>query len=333
MVVFSHSFALVGLTEPLIGGNTVGGTGVWIFFILSGYLIAASWGQYPRFNVFIAKRVLRIFPGLAVALLLTVIITGFFFTSLSAVDFFNHTSTITYFNNILLYNTQFSLPGVFTNNPFPGSVNGSLWTLAYEFTMYLMVGVLGSLGLLKKMSVKKIWAGLLILQIIVLLVGIEHFQISLFYLRIDRLITLGLMFMSGVLYNQAKKRIVLNTPGGVAALITYIIFSSLLPSFTAIFAATLLVYAIFSIGNSKKFAFFGRYGDFSYGIYIYSFPIQQMIAVLLAPSSPYVMFAIAQTCSVIAGALSWWLVESRFLRLKRRIPFRNYPLKQVEKAW
>lgn len=333
MVVLSHSFALVGLKEPLIGGNTVGGVGVWIFFILSGYLIAASWDQYPRFMVFFAKRALRIFPGLIVAVLFSIIVIGLTFTTLGIVDYLTHTSTLSYLNNILLYNTQFSLPGVFESNPFPKSVNGSLWTLAYEFTMYLTVAVFGVLKVYKKIDIKYIWLAFFVAQIAILLIGVERFDFSVFYLRFDRFILLGLMFMSGVLFYKKSDRIPLSTNYGFIALALFVGLLWLAPSITSLFAATLLAYAVFALGSNALMSKFGKYGDFSYGIYIYSFPVQQAIAATLQPTSPYVMFALSLPASVLLGALSWWLIESRALKYKHKISLHKYPLKQANEAW
>lgn len=333
MVVFSHSFALVGLGEPLIGGNTFGGTAVWIFFILSGFLIAASWDQYPRLNVFLAKRALRIFPGLAVMIILTIVVCGLFYTSLSLVDYITNTSTITYLNNILLYNNQFSLPGVFTDNPFPKSVNGSLWTLAYEFTMYLTVAIIGIFNIYRKIGIVKIWAGLFVLQAIILIIGSDKFDFSIFYIRFDRIVMLALMFMSGVMYHKLRKKIELRTSFGFIALILYLTIVTLLPDITSLAAATLLVYAIFALGSNRALSSFGRYGDFSYGIYIYSFPIQQMLVASLGLSEPYMLFALALPISTVFAALSWWFVESKALKLKHKIPYDRYPVRQTDEAW
>ena len=105
------------------------------------------------------------------------------------------------------------------------------------------------------------------------------------------------------------------------------------PSITSLAAATLLVYALFALGSHPAMAWFGRYGDFSYGIYIYSFPIQQMLAASLALSGPFTMFALSLPLSILFGALSWWFIESRALRLKKKIPYDRYPVGQIEEAW
>jgi peptidoglycan/LPS O-acetylase OafA/YrhL len=333
MVVFSHSFALAGLTEPKIGNMGWGGVGVWIFFILSGYLIASSWYQYPRFNVFFVKRALRIFPGLFVAILITIVVTGLFFTTMGIVSFFNSQDTYNYLNNIFLFNTQYSLPGAFAANHYPNAVNGSLWTLAYEFLMYVAVGVFGVIGVLKKNGAIKLWTLLFGLQLLVILTGWNIFTMSFFYFQLDLIIMLGLMFFTGVLAYKYIKKIPLKPRVGVVSLLAYIALSTLLPSLSAIFAAIFLAYAIFSLGSLPYMSWFGRKGDFSYGIYIYSFPIQQMVVAITGTSNQYKLFALSMALSVIAGIISWNLIESRALKLKTKINLKKYPLKQADVAW
>lgn len=332
-VVYSHSFALAGLTEPHIGNISLGGFGVWIFFILSGYLISASWRQYPRFNVFFAKRALRIFPGLIVALLFSVVICGIFYSSLSIFRFFTHPDTVSYFNNILLINTQYSLPGTFSSNTYPNAVNGSLWTLAYEFSMYVAVAVLGVLGLLKKMNIARIWGVLFLLQLMMTFTNKQVFSISLFYLQFNLFVMLGLMFFTGVLVNQYYKKLKIDLRLGLLSLVAFFVSATLLPNLSPLFACTLLAYALFTLGSSDKMSWFGKKGDMSYGIYIYSFPIQQMIVSSTGTTNPYTLFLIAYPITLVASYASWHLVESKALRLKTKINLKRYPLTQEESAW
>lgn len=333
MVVFSHSFALVGITEPKIGNISLGTLGVWIFFILSGYLISHSWHQYPRFNVFFAKRALRIFPALIVAVLVSVIVSGIFFTNLSLVEFFKSPETLSYLNNILLINPQYSLPGeVFATNPHPNAVNGSIWTLAYEFLMYATVAVFGVLGIFKKIGVTKIWIVLFVSQIIMSILGVQNFDFVILYFQFNFIVTLALMFFTGVLVQQHYNRFAFAPKYGIIAATAFLAFATLIPIASELVAATILAYAVFSLGNSSKMSWFGKYGDFSYGIYIYSFPIQQMIVSITSTTQPFKLFGLSLAISIIAGALSWWLVESRVLKFKSKINLKKYPLLQADTA-
>lgn len=334
LVVFSHSFAMTGHTEPSIGTLSFGAIGVWIFFILSGYLIAKSWDQYPRFNVFFAKRILRIFPGLIVAIISTIVVAGIFFTSIPFFQFLVHQGTLTYLNNVLLYNPVFTLPGeVFATNIYPNAINGSIWTLGYEFTMYIAVALIGVSKLYKKISPVGIWGILFVSVLIMTVIGKQYFSLSIFYLDIYQMFIFALLFFSGIVMHKEESRIKLDTRLGFVSLAAFFILSFVFPNILPLIAAIFLAYALFALGKSSLMSWIGKYGDFSYGIYIYSFPIQQAIATLTHTQNAYKMFALSMTLSLLVAALSWHLVESRALKLKAKINSKKYPILQADDAW
>jgi peptidoglycan/LPS O-acetylase OafA/YrhL len=334
LVVVSHSFAMTGHTEPNLGGLSLGAVGVWIFFILSGYLIAKSWDQYPRFNVFFAKRILRIFPGLAVAVVVTIIVTGLFFTTLPFLQFLVHQNTLSYLNNILLYNPVFTLPGgVFATNAYPNAVNGSIWTLAYEFTMYIAVALIGVFKLYKKISPIGMWLIIFAILLAMTLIGRQYFALMVFNLDISQLFAFALMFFSGIVMYKEADRIKLQPIWGVVSIVGFIGLGLLFPTFLPFFASVLLAYGLFALGQLTWFSEVGRFGDFSYGIYIYSFPIQQAIATMTGTHSPLKMFALSLVLSFVAAFLSWHLVESKALKLKDKINLKKYPVVQADNAW
>lgn len=335
MVILSHSYALVGLGEPHIGSITLGGFSVWVFFILSGFLIAFSWKQYPRFNVFIAKRALRIFPALIVAVILTVIFMGFLST-LPYSSYVANQLTVSYLNNIFLFNTQYALPGVFATNAYPHAVNGSIWTLAYEFAMYGAVAILGVLSFMKKGRLEYFWAFLLGLNIVnIINPSLLNFQI--FYLSLGLVAQMGLMFFSGVLLQMYDKTIVYKNMYWIAALAVFFATSTALPQATPLLGATLLAYGILGFSKKPYFSKFGRYGDFSYGLYIYAFPVQQTIVYLTQTPSPPKLFLASFAVTLILAILSWYLVERRFIKLKKRIRHEDYPISEkhaeLARAW
>lgn len=145
LVILSHSYPLTGIRqeEPLrvLSNNQIdfGGLAVKIFFIISGYLIFQSVYRSISFPNYLWKRILRLFPALIVMLLITLCVVPFIYSG--SISIFNQLSYWTYFpRQLSLYDLQNSISGVFTTLPY-NTVNGSLWTLSYEFTMYLIFGL------------------------------------------------------------------------------------------------------------------------------------------------------------------------------------------------
>ncbi|WGV19182.1 acyltransferase family protein [Pseudomonas putida] len=151
-VVVGHSFALsylecLGCTDPalLLGMPVpVHSLGVEVFFMVSGFLIAAS-GERNSARDFYLARALRILPGLLVCLLLMAFVLGPVVTSLPLAEYFAKGQVYKYvYSPLLIFkDAQFVLPGVNFTPRFHGvSVNGSLWTIPLEMRMYLVLGVL-----------------------------------------------------------------------------------------------------------------------------------------------------------------------------------------------
>lgn len=120
---------------------------------------------------------------------------------------------------------------------------------------------------------------------------------------------------------------------GLTSLVTFVILSIKIPEFTAVFGATFLAYATFSLGRSSILSKSSRFGDFSYGLYIYAFPIQQMIAATTHTLNPYKMFALSLTITFIVSVFSWHIVESKALALKSKINPHRYPLSKEDGIW
>src|SRR4051812_40176309 len=149
MVLVTHAFALTGRDEPMVAGTTIGGLGVAIFFGLSGYLVARSWDRDPRAPAFLAKRFLRLWPALAVFVLVTALLIGPLVTVASLSGYFAD-GVGRYLGINLVFGSVENLPGVFAHNPVHGRIAGTLWTIPVEVKAYLLILLLGAAGVLRR---------------------------------------------------------------------------------------------------------------------------------------------------------------------------------------
>jgi len=161
-VIVGHAYAISPqppLEDTVLGllhFDYSGSLAVKFFFFLSGLLVVNSIISKPDAFNFLLKRACRIFPGLLVCLLVSVFIVGPLFTKLPLLEYFSSADTWKYiFKNLLLYNMQWKLTGVFTESKF--GLNGSLWTLPYEVLCYIYLAVLFGLGLLRNKIVSNVF--------------------------------------------------------------------------------------------------------------------------------------------------------------------------------
>jgi peptidoglycan/LPS O-acetylase OafA/YrhL len=143
LVVWSHQYALMGLPEPMVKvlGHSFGGLGVLIFFAISGYLNTLSVVRHKSMLTFLIRRGLRIYPGLAVCVLFTVTLGAFVVPNIK--PYFNYQLLSFIGKNITLFfgDKAGVSEGVFIGNSYPNALNGSLWTLAYEVKMYVLLAI------------------------------------------------------------------------------------------------------------------------------------------------------------------------------------------------
>jgi peptidoglycan/LPS O-acetylase OafA/YrhL len=325
LVVVAHSFDLTGHagSKPAfhIGEHYVmllGRIGVLVFFVISGFLVAASWERHPAPLAFLRRRATRVFPALLVVVLLTVCIVGPLASSQGVRAYFSSRQTYQYalHNTTMLFGMKHHLPGVFANHP-NGSVNGSLWTLPYELWAYVLVMLLGLIGALRRTGV--VLAALLV-TILLFHYGVvlQRFQLdqSVFGLTERDGLELGLIFLLGVMLARLRHRIdvrILLVPGVVT------IVSAMLLDAPLLFLLG-LGFATIGAGAFGGRAARGvrRFGDPSYGIYICSYPIQQALVASRVARTPLSMFLLSFPLSVAVAYASWHFVESPAMRLGRR---------------
>lgn len=317
MVFAGHQKALTSRNEPaFLGFITWGELAVGIFFSLSGYLVSESWRRDPAVGRYLVRRGLRLLPGLAGVVLFACLVLGPMLTSLKLGAYLVHPQTIDYLRNILL-NIRFALPGVFAANPVPNAVNGSLWTLPMEVACYLLlVLVLRALSRLRAGWI--LWPLAAALWLTDLLV--PQGEIWLLYATNWRVgVHFATFFFAGAALRLAPPaRFNPIAAAMLAAAVLMFTANSRLGYWSAPLCVTLLV-----IGTARLSAvpsrWVTRYGDLSYGLYLYAFPVQQLIiSTGLARDYPRRGFVVAWLGTVLCAYLSWRWIESPALRFKPR---------------
>ena len=323
LVIWSHCFAIYYGTEAnepisllLAGHYNAGNVGVRVFFIVSGFLITQSFIHNPDVKLFMKKRVVRIYPGfLTAAAICIVVIIPLFSTRLdmSASDVFR-----IIFQNLLL---RGAMPesDAFSTNPVQ-EINGALWSISFEFWCYIATAVLGFLGLLQRraiilvvyitLAVTRIWLDLTGRQpgggILDEIIGWPYLWFSI-----------APCFLIGALAHLFNEKI----PRSGLLLLSFII-ALIISAHTSKIACDLLFpiaaaygtfYAAFSATRLPDAA---KFGDFSYGTYLYGFPIQQMLRTLDITFFPFILMS--GLLAISAGVASWFIIERHFLEQKNK---------------
>ena len=330
LVLISHSFALLygsSAFEPLKStlGMTLGQIAVDIFFITSGFLISQSYLNRKSLTQFIFSRLLRIYPALIVAVIFCVFIVGTFFSQHSLTDYFSNLQTLRYLvrNFIVVLGVEHRLPGVFETLPIKNAVNGSLWTLPYELWMYISLVLAYYLANKVSSLSTKITSN----NLIVIIFGIA-FILNIWYQFYPSILKTYLhlftMFFCGVTFFLLKNSIILSHKGMLLCIFLLTTLASnqeLLRIPYPICLAYLIFYlAYIPTGSVRQF---NKFGDYSYGMYIYAFPLQQSIVSLVQNISigNFVFLSIVSTLAL--AVLSWHVIEKRALKLKSKLHFRS----------
>lgn len=317
-VLVSHSFPLAGgeqAGEPLRSnlGMTLGEVAVVTFFCISGFFISMSQDRSRGTVDFFAARALRIFPGLTLVVLVCAFVIGPAFTQLGTAQYLSDPQTYRYVLHNIALRTEFQLPGLFQNNPFPG-INGSLWTLFYEALLYVLVGVSGVLALFRD---NRRFLGLLVIYLTAYIAfqWLQERSDTLAAMgQLDALFKWSLPFVLGMAGYRYRER--LHLRGWYA--VPLLAIAALCLNRTGFYEAFVLLwtYLVFLAGFSARRLPFKLPGDYSYGLYIWAFPIQEILAHLLPGISPWQMMALAMPLSLVAAALSWHGLEKPCMAMR-----------------
>lgn len=318
-VIFFHTFEISGSRSgtfyrcyELLFGNL--DVGVSIFFIISGFLIIKSRLDNPALFLYLKKRFLRIAPALAASLLFCIFVIGPAASSLGLKDYFLN------FGPLL----EHHLPRVFENNPLPNMVNGSLWTLKVEAFAYIMVACLGFMSITR---IKLFLVGVLPVLVFIdlfYLAGPVSSQLKIGAIYAYPTLRYIIFFISGSLLYLYKDKVLLSRHVFLLFL-AITLFSQHTAYSHAVSILTLPYLVIYFAYSDMPLNGFGKYGDFSYGLYIYAFPIQQTFRHFHGDGlSNLALFVLSFLTTLVLAVLSWKLIEKPALSLKnvRLLPSR-----------
>ncbi len=301
------------------------------FFGLSGFLIAGS-ALRLTLNNFLINRGLRIVPALAVEIFLSALILGPIFTTLAIGDYLGSGGTWRYFTNIFGW-INYVLPGVFKDHP-TDIVNNTLWTVPHEIGCYVIMSALMVTGFVRKpwvvaagaVAVVAIGLGLAAAGVGPQSTGLAKVLNVLFVGKASRLYV---CFILGIFFYLVRHRLPYSWPLFAASVAVCIGVGALpqpggtdYPLMNLILPLPMCYITAF-IGVTRVWTpEFLRKGDYSYGIYLYGWPLQQMLVALLPDQKSLLLHFLMVVPLVLAfAALSWHFIEKPILALRKRFSF------------
>jgi peptidoglycan/LPS O-acetylase OafA/YrhL len=314
-VLFSHMYALTGKPEPEVAADhSLGNIGLLIFFSISGYLVTLSWLNDPNPLRFLARRGLRIWPALAVIIVLSAFVIAPIFGERSLAQLLASREFFAFLSNLTFIPPYKGLDA-FAGLPLR-EANGSLWTIPIEFLCYIVTAAIVGFRVAMGRWLLPLAMGAAGLYYFAISTGHDPFGFAARHLFILRFISLWFFFAAGALVAVwCRMRIPL--PLAAAGLIA----GSVLLALGQIVAGLLLALpiAIIAFGRSSwpVIRGAGRLGDFSYGLYLYAWPCQQIVVRVLGTARPVIVEALISLGLALACAVaSWYAIERPALRLK-----------------
>lgn len=314
-VLVSHAWPIAlgkNTLEPLSGWvkQSLGGVAVTFFFAASGFFITKSFLRRTSLTDFIMARLSRIYPALIVVLVLTAFVLGPVLSRLTIYNYLSRAEVWSYVpRNLSLFELQYSLPGVFLHNPIGSSINGSLWTLFSEVTCYGFVAVFASMG---------------------------AFRPVLFPIAVAFIIVLAQVFPEDIAVIFRSSRVFLPFAMGAAAYIyrKVIPISIILLFMTLICAILMRNSRLYPVAYSALFSYaalwfgfadlpwikqYNKLGDYSYGMYIYAFPVEQTLAHSIPGISIFGIVVLSFPVTLALAVISWTFIEAPSLAHRHRI--------------
>ncbi|MFC4693805.1 acyltransferase family protein [Geodermatophilus arenarius] len=306
-VIVSHSWPIGGYgDDPQLGQLTLGRLAVAGFFAISGWLITQSRESTPLPS-YLWRRFLRIYPGFLASLIVVAFVFAPVGSALDAGSWAFSDGVAFVGKNLAVHMSQFNVGATPSGVPYPGNWNSSLWTLFYEVLCYLLIGlcITAVPGRWLATVVVTLWLGATALQVGTNLGG----TVAVF-------LELAPYFLAGATLYVLRQWIPLHwSLGLVSAVITTIMIAV---GAAPALAALPLAYLMLWLGAALPLHLVGRRNDISYGMYVYAFPVQQLLVLAGAGAWSVGWFVLASTaCTVPLAVASWFLIERPAQRYRR----------------
>ena len=322
-VLITHAYMFTGISDcdwlcKLSNGQTYfTDIGVKGFFIISGYLVYQSALRSAGPRDYLWKRMLRIYPGLFVVLMLIVLLGPLVYNS--TLPYWQNKAVWTYIpSNLSLYKKQTIIPGIFDQNPHNAVINGSLWTIAYEFFFYIL---LLSLFVIRK---QQRWLSVFLVSFFIamympLLIWGESLMRFGFILNLYQLLAFGAPFFAGALLAHVKLEALSKKLMWFCVSLALLIISFAIGWYVQLGYLLLpIVVLLFGIQSFPFIRHTGKWlGDISYGVYIYGCPVQQTLVHFFRPDYLTLML-LSIPVTFVLGWLSWHGIESKALQYKNK---------------
>ncbi len=316
MVAVAHGIVMRTGHQPYFGISTLGDFALDGFFILSGFLVVRSWLSLGNFWRYAWHRFLRIMPAYWVCLLVLAFVvapTALALEGRPLTELWTAPDSAIRFVEVNLGLNVFTyeIASIFAHNPNPLIVDGSLWTLILEAGCYVVLAVLGLIGVLRKRT----WVIPAFALVLWMLATLYDFGV---YVGIgDNTLRMLMLFLIGASIYLYADRVPMRAWLAVAAAVVFVASVALLTNYRMVGAvplAYLLIYCAAGLRWNLRLR-----TDLSYGVYIYHWPIEQLLMLTVVAQLPTPAFVLVGLVLIVPVALaSWYGIERRALRRKNQ---------------
>lgn len=309
LVLVAHSSELGGYGRAL---QSLGAWAVCGFFCVSGYLITASRAHSRSLRDFLWRRFLRIYPAFLAALIVVAFVIAPVAGQWAGAGSWTPDAALTYvLRNLGVWIFQLDVGEMLGGVPFPGVWNGSLWTLGHEALCYVVVGLVFLLpGRSRRLAILALFVASSIVA------GASAGGLSILPVTGSTFCALLSYFLSGALLYLWRDRVPFHAAGDVAA-VALVLALAAAGAFPGL-AGLPVAYLLMSSSVRLPLARIGARNDISYGVYIYAFPVQQVLACVFAPAGIplWAFIGLSVAFTVPLAWASWLFIERPAMRGK-----------------